>query len=126
MGQGLYETLVSELEAVAPISGLLMTDILDLPDALRQVVRWILRQKYVAQPDLASYLNIDDDTSIPLVEMLLQKGYLEESKAYLEEPKDSRKKLYRIRMITVTHTTERKKKAPDLWETLGEDPPKKY
>ena len=119
MGQCLYETLVSELGAVAPIPGLLMTDILDLPDAIRQVVRWILRQKYVSLPELAAYLGIDNDTTLSVIEMLTQKGFLEESK-------ETKNKQYRIRTSTIIHTAEHKKPTLDLWETFGEDSPKKH
>ncbi len=117
MGQRLYETLVSELEAVTPIAGLIMTDILDMPDTLRQLVNWVLRRKHIDHKDLAEFLGTDSKEARYVIELLVDKGFLEETK-------EADRKHYRIRTSTVTHTTERRKPPPDLWEYFEEEPPK--
>ncbi len=118
MGQEFYDTLISELEAVPTVSGLIMTDILTLPEAVRQFIQWVLRRKNVTFGELADYLEGDDEHTRRVIDLMAEKGFLEETG-------DAGQMRFRIHTSTILHTNERRKSSkPSLWETLGEEPPK--
>ena len=102
MGQDFVDKLVPELEAVSPVSGLLMTDILQLPDPIRQTVQWILRKQTVALSDLAGYLGVDEDNTRKIIDLMAQKGFII-SIHQTGQP------LFRIHTSPITHTTKRRK-----------------
>ena len=85
-----FQELCLEIEQASAVPGFLMTDILTLPEELRQFLSWVLRQQQASLAEIASYLEQDEDrVSAPLA-LLVEKGYL-------EAPEESTGCVYRAR-----------------------------
>jgi hypothetical protein len=78
LGKGLFDRLQSELEAREKSPGLVMSDLLTLPDALRDMLNWMIRQDQVAFADVAACLGQDEPFAREILAGLLDKGLLRE------------------------------------------------
>ncbi len=80
----MYAQLIRELEQVTPIGGdveLNVTSLLSFPPAIRQFITWIMRQKLVQVGNVASYLNQDESATQTMMDLLVQKGLVEEERS---------------------------------------------
>lgn len=77
----MFEQLKSELDQTPPLSRgveLNMTNLLSFPPGLRQLLTWIMRQKLVQVGKVAEYLKLDEPNAQILMDLLSQKGLVEE------------------------------------------------
>ena len=82
----MFEHLIQELEGVAAVDGLNMTDLLLFPENLRLFLNWMVRKKNSVQiEDIAGYIQSDPAETRQLLEMLIDKGFIEEIKKNDEE-----------------------------------------
>jgi len=56
MGKGLFDRLQGELEAREKLPGLVVSDLLTLPEALRDLLNWMIRHDQVALADVTDFL----------------------------------------------------------------------
>ncbi|GAP13671.1 hypothetical protein LARV_01426 [Longilinea arvoryzae] len=80
----MYAQLIRELEQVSPITRdveLNVTNLLSFPPAVRQFITWIMRQKLVQVNSVTSFLDQDEPTSQALMDLLVQKGLVEEERS---------------------------------------------
>jgi DNA-binding MarR family transcriptional regulator len=78
MGKGVFGRLQSELDAREKAAGLSMADILALPDELRRLVNWILRQEEVSLQQLAAQMGHDEATTQTMIADLVEQGLVRE------------------------------------------------
>jgi predicted ArsR family transcriptional regulator len=74
--RGLFDRLQEELVGREKAAGLSMADVLDLPDPLRGLVNWMLRQAEVGLDDVAAYLQHDEDAARATLATLADKGFV--------------------------------------------------
>ncbi len=107
MGKGLFGRVQSELDAREKTPGLSMADILDLPESLRGLVNWMMRQDQVELSQVAQYLGQDAVGARGMLATLLEKGFVREL-----DIKGS--VYYRIRLAP----TRKRDLPPDVWQAL--------
>ena len=78
MSQGLFGRLEQELEARDKAAGLSMTDMLDLPDPLRELVNWMLRKDVVSLQEAMARIGQDEATTRSTLGPLVDKGFVRE------------------------------------------------
>lgn len=76
MGKGLFDRLQRELEAREKSPGLVMSDLLTLPDALRDLLNWMIRQDQVTLADMTDFLGQDEASAREILADLLDKGLI--------------------------------------------------
>jgi predicted transcriptional regulator len=57
-------------------AGLRMTDLLTLPDAMRQIVTWMMRQGPVSPAEVAAHIGQDEETAHTTLEALVEQGFV--------------------------------------------------
>lgn len=107
--KGIFSRVQSELESRDKSPGLSMGDILDLPDSLRNLVSWMIRQDQVELSEIATYLTQDEAQTRSMLAELIEKGYVLEL--------DIRgKTYYRVRLVS-----KRKRDLPSsIWGALSD------
>ena len=109
MGSGLFGRLEQELDAREKTPGLSMTDIITLPDPLRRLVNWMVRERQVELEAAAEYLGQDVETLRSLLADMIEKGYVTQLEM-------RGKVFYRIRLAA-----KRGREIPlDIWQSLDE------
>ena len=78
MGSGLFGRLEQELEAREKTPGLSMGEIISLPDALRRLVNWMVRQRQVEAEAAAAFIGQDVDSVRCLLADMIAQGYITE------------------------------------------------
>jgi len=78
VGTGLFGRLQQELEDREKAAGLTMADVLTLPDQLRRLVNWMMRQGEVGLTDVAGFLGLNETDTRSTVATLLEKGFVRE------------------------------------------------
>lgn len=76
MSGGLFDRLDAELNAREKTPGLLMSDVLAMPDDQRKVINWMIRRKTVELPDLARFLERDEQSAQDMMAGLIELGYV--------------------------------------------------
>ncbi len=76
---GLFDRLQSELSAREKAEGLSMADVLDLPDAQRQLCNWLIRQGGASLPDLLARFNQDEAATRAALAALVEQAFVQES-----------------------------------------------
>lgn len=82
-----------------------MLDVLELPDGLRRLVNWILREGSVTAAQTASFLNTDESTARTLLHDMQREGYV--------YPVGGDAQRYEVRL-----TKRGPKRAPDIWNAF--------
>ncbi len=93
MAQGLFGQLREQVEARERVQNLTMTDIFTLPEPLRTVISWIVREREVSFPDLMAHLGQDETRARALLTALVEKGLVQELNRDGELS-------YRVRVVT--------------------------
>jgi len=78
MAKGLFGRLQDEVNVREKTLGLDMGNILDLPDATREVIIWILRETQVDLAQMTAHLGKDEASARVLIASLLDQGYVRE------------------------------------------------
>ncbi len=109
MGKGLFGRVQSELDARGKTPGLSMADILELPESLRALINWMMRQEDVTLQEISAYLQQDQTHACAMLGELVEKGFVREVPIKGEQR-------YRVRLAP-----KRKKDIPsDLWKALDD------
>ncbi len=104
---GLFDRLQGEIESREKAAGLSMADILDLPDPLRRVVNWMMKEGEVSFSQVAAF--IAEEETRRILNTLVEKGFVRE----LAVQPESR---FKVRLAR-----KRKKEIPlNLWDALGD------
>ena len=107
MSTGLFGRLQEELDAREKAAGLSMADILSLPDPLRQLMNWLMRQKEADLTEVAAYLGEDGARAQSMLADLVEKGFVREMQV-------TGKLCYRVRLAP-----RRRAQVPlDIWQAL--------
>ncbi len=110
MSDGLFNQLQQEWEACRIANGLRPTDILLLPDALREFLTWIMRENTVGLAEVAAYAGQDEAATASLLTDFVKQGVLDEIDIRGE------------RRYQVQLAPEPKRKASlNLWAALDEE-----
>lgn len=72
------QQLLEELQTLNSIGGVNMNDLLNVSDELRQVFVWMIRQNGFQAEDMETYLGLEDAHVRELLEILVEKGLVEE------------------------------------------------
>jgi hypothetical protein len=78
MTKGLFGRIQDEFKAREKTPGLDMAEILDLPDNLRSMINWMLRETYVDLAQVTAHLGHDEQNAHAMLDTLLDKGYIRE------------------------------------------------
>ncbi len=106
---GLFDRLGRELEAREKACGLTMMDVLTLPDDLRMLFNWMMRQEEVGLADVAAHLGQDESAARGLLHDLVERCFVREMQVGSEIR-------YRVRLAP-----KRRREVPlNIWEALGE------
>ncbi len=109
MGKGLFGRLQNEVNAREKTPGITIADILDLPDSLRDLINWMMREVEVSLPELAAHLGKDEPSARAMLATLLDKGFVREIEM-------KGKLTYRVRLAP-----KRKITMPaNLWKALDD------
>ncbi len=106
---GLFDRLQGELEAQEKAAGLSMADVLELPDPLRRLVNWMMREGEVTLSQVMAFISQSEEETRTMLAALVDKGFVRELPLKPEAH-------YRVRLA--------RKKGKDiplnLWQALGE------
>jgi hypothetical protein len=109
VGTGLFGRVQKELEAREQCPGLTMADVLSLPDDLRRLVNWIVREGDVGLAQVSAFLEQDEANARATLASLIEKGFALEFEIHGENR-------YRVRLAP-----RRKHEVPlDIWQALDE------
>jgi hypothetical protein len=109
MGRGIFDRVEGELAAREKSPGLSMSDVLELPDPLDRLCKWILRLRQVSMGDVVGFLEGDEPLAQRSIEDLLDRGFIREVSM-------GEATYYRVRLAPT-----RKRQIPlDLWQALSE------
>lgn len=109
MGSGLFGRLEQELDAREKTPGLSMGDIISLPDSLRRLINWMVRQRQVKVEEAAAYMGQDVDAVRALLSDMIQQGYVAEFEMRGQ-------KYYRVRLAA-----KRGRDIPlNIWQSLDD------
>lgn len=78
MTKGLFGRLQDEVSVREITPGLDMGSILDLPDALREVITWMLRETHVDLAQMIAHLGKGESDARAMIGSLLAQGYVRE------------------------------------------------
>ena len=84
MSKGLFDRLQQELDVRAKAAGLSMADLLELPESLRGLVNWMMRQQNVGLAQVAEFLEQDEAVAGATLATLIEKGFVREVKLHGE------------------------------------------
>jgi hypothetical protein len=70
--------LQDEVDPFEKTPGLTMSDVLDLPDPLRDIINWMIRGKEVDFAQVTARLGNDERAARQMLDALLEKGYIRE------------------------------------------------
>lgn len=115
MTQYRMENLMDELKALPTMPGLAMADLLEIPETTRQFLQWILRRKEVDLKEIADTLEQSEDSTLALLNGLIQCGMVERVGQVESQS-------YRLRMRIQTSSLRRTPRE-DLWKALDETAP---
>jgi predicted transcriptional regulator len=73
---GLFDRLGHELNSREKAAGLSMADVLSLPDELRKLFNWMMRQEEVSIDDVVTHLGNDESTVQRTLSSLVEKGFI--------------------------------------------------
>lgn len=104
------EKLMAELESLPARQGLLMTDLLEMPETTRQFLQWIIRSKEVDEKEIAELIVQTESNTQTLIKSYIEHGMLEQSDL-------SNGKSYRVRMRGQTGSLRRSVKE-DFWQAI--------
>ncbi|MBN1487051.1 MAG: hypothetical protein JW981_05370 [Anaerolineae bacterium] len=107
MSSGLFQRLQDELDAQEKAAGLSMADVLALPDPLRNLVNWMIREQQVELTEIMEYADQDRNATASMLESLLEKGLVSKNER-------QGKVYYRIRLAP-----KRRREIPlNIWESM--------
>lgn len=78
MGKGLFGRLQAEVTVREKHPGLDMGNILDLPDDVREVITWMLRENSVDLAEVAARTGKDEAGARALLDSFVEQGYVRE------------------------------------------------
>lgn len=104
------EKLMAELETLPARQGLLMTDLLEMPETTRQFLQWIIRSKEVDEKEIAELIVQTESNTQTLIKSYIEHGMLEQGDL-------SKGKSYRVRMRGQTGSLRRSVKE-DFWQAI--------
>lgn len=109
MGKGLFGRLQNEVNAREKTPGITVADILELPDSLRDVINWMMREIEVSLPEIAEHFGKDEKSARAMVASLVEKGFVREI--------DMKGKLaYRVRLAPKRKSSMHS----NLWKALDD------
>jgi hypothetical protein len=111
MSQAAFGRLVQELQARDTVAGLSMTDILELPDPLRELMQWMLREDVVSLQDTMAQTSQDEASTRSALGTLVDKGLVQEVRVGGETH-------YKVRI----KSRARRALPLNLWRALDETP----
>lgn len=77
MDDATFTSLIAELEKLGPAKGLTMSDLLNFPEALGNLLGWMIKQNSVTAESVAEYLGRDLQSTRELLSLLMTKGLAE-------------------------------------------------
>lgn len=80
MGQGLFKRLEAELAEKEESAGVSMLDVLSLPEHVRGVVNWMMRQHEVGLGEIVAYAGEDEAAGRSILALLVEKGLVQQVK----------------------------------------------
>lgn len=106
---GLFDRLGQELHAREKAAGLTMMDVLTLPDDLRKLFNWMMRQEEVGLADVTAFLRQDEAVARKLLADLVERCFVREAQAAGETR-------YRVRLAP-----KRGREVPlNIWQALDD------
>ena len=78
MAKGLFGRLQDEVVVREKNPGLDMGNILELPDDLRGIITWMLRETHVDLPQITARMGKDEAAARAMIDSLLDQGYVRE------------------------------------------------
>lgn len=107
MARGIFGRVEAELGSREKSPGLNMIDVLEMPEALRNLLQWMMRQEYVFAVDAASHSGTDEAAVRTLLAPLIENGNVVEFEL-------KKRTAYRVRLAR-----KRGRELPsDLWQAL--------
>ena len=109
MARGIFGRVEAELGSREKSPGLNLVDVLEMPEALRELLQWMMRQEYVFASDAAAHAGKDEAGVRALIAPLIENGNV-----IAFELKN--KPAYRVRLAR-----KRGRDVPsDLWQALND------
>src|SRR5262249_55027939 len=78
MGKGLFGRIQDEVNAREKSPGITMADILTMPDQLRELIRWMMREVEVGLPQVSAYMAKDESAARSMIKSLVDQGFVRE------------------------------------------------
>jgi glutamate dehydrogenase (NAD(P)+) len=115
MHKELFDRLSAEAEAQENTAGRSMASIVALPDSLRQLVNWMMRQQEVRLAEVVAHTGQEEEAVCAMLDTLVEQGFVRETEV-AGEPR------YRIRLAP-----KRGRQLPqDIWQLLDVYQPAVY
>lgn len=109
MARGIFGRVEAELGSREKSPGLSMMDVLDMPEALRDLLQWMMRQEYAFASDAAAHAGKNEAAVRGLIAPLIENGNVVEFEL-------KGKPAFRVRLAR-----KRGRDLPaDLWQALND------
>ena len=71
-----FNQILLKLEEIEPVTGIIPTDVLELPDPIGSIIRMLIRKGSMTLSELAEALNLEQPQAQQIGELLTRKGFL--------------------------------------------------
>lgn len=71
-----FNQILLELEQLQPVTGIIPTDVLDLPDPIGSIIRLLIRRGSMTLSELAEAMGLEQPQAQQVGELLTRKGFL--------------------------------------------------
>lgn len=71
-----FDQIMLELDEIEPVTGIIPTDVLELPDLVGSIIRLLIRKGSMTLPELAEATNLERTQAGQLGDILTRKGFL--------------------------------------------------
>ena len=71
-----FDQILLELEGLEPVTGIIPTDVLELPDPIGSIIRLLIRKGSMTLSELASAMKLEQPQAQQIGELLTRKGFL--------------------------------------------------
>ena len=71
-----FNQILLELEQLQPVTGIIPTDVLELPDPIGSIIRLLIRRGSMTLSELAEAMGLEQPQAQQVGELLTRKGFL--------------------------------------------------
>ncbi len=71
-----FDEILLKLEGIEPVTGIIPTDVLELPESISSIIRMLIRKGSMTLPELADAMSLEQPQAQQISELMTRKGFL--------------------------------------------------